>query len=136
MSESDEKATPGGWLWPFGGAIATLLLFPAPEVVLFGWSQAFKVIGAAGLIIGVAFGYIANRKSRPQSNQRGACSIALVALIFLALTARYFHVKEDAENHFSETIIEFFSVHILIGALLFFVAPAIKLMNDAFRRHD
>lgn len=134
MPEDDEKSS---WLWPFGTAVAVLVLFPPPGVVLFGWTEAFRVFGAFGLLIGLVFGlYITNKQGRLQPKRRGVLTIALLASAFLVITFRYFYIKEDAENHFAETVIEFFAIDILVGILLFLVAPAIKLVRDAVDRHE
>jgi hypothetical protein len=53
-------------------------------------------------------------------------------LALLGLIGRYFSIRPDAENHFFETVVEFFAINILIGILLFLVAPAIKQVRDAF----
>ena len=134
MPEDDEKSS---WLWPFGTAVAVLVLFPPPGVVLFGWTEAFRVFGAVGLLIGLVFGlYITNKQGRLQPKRRGVLTIALLASAFLVITFRYFHIKEDAENHFPETLVEFFAINILVGILLFLVAPAIKLVQHSVGRHE
>jgi multisubunit Na+/H+ antiporter MnhB subunit len=120
-----------------GAAIAVLVSFPPPEVLLFGWSEGFRALGAAGLVIGLAFGlYTTNKKGRFQPKRRGVLAIVLLASAFLVITLRYFHIKEDAENHFPETVFEFFAIDILVGILLFLVAPAIELLKHAFGRDE
>lgn len=137
MPGDDEKSTSASWLWPFGTAVAVLVFFPPPEVLLFGWTEAFRVFGAFGLLTGLAFGrFITNKKGCLQPRRRGVLTIAVLASAFLLITARYFHIKEDAENHFAEVVIEFFAIDILVGILLFLVAPAIKLVREAVDRHE
>jgi len=130
----DNKSSPSNWLWPFGPAIVILVVFPPPKVLLFAWVAAFKIFAAAGLLSGLYFGRnITNKQGRLQPKGKGILAIALLASVLLVVFVRYFHIVEDAENHFPETVVEFFASNILIGILLFLVSPAIRVVTDAFR---
>jgi hypothetical protein len=138
VAQDNEKSTLAK-VGPVGAAIAILAFGfpPPPKVLLFDWSKAFPGIGAFGLLIGLAFGlYITNKHGRLQPKRKGALTIALLASVFLLVAGRYFQIVGNAENHFPETVVGFFAINILIGILLFLVAPAIKLVRDAFVRHE
>jgi hypothetical protein len=131
----DEKPGPLSRLWPFGAAILILVSeFPPPPKVLLGQSEKlFKGIAAAGLLIGLVFGlYTANKRGYLQPKRKGLLIIGLFAAVFLTVTARYFQIVVDTENHYYETVVEFFVINILSGFLLFLVGPAIRLMKGTF----
>ena len=126
-------------LWPFGASVLILVseFPPSPSVLLNRAEQLFKGSAAAGLLIGLVFGlYVTNKRGYLQPKRRGLLVISLFAAIFLTVTLRYFKILADAENHYYETIGEFFVINILIGLLLFLVGPAIRLMKGTFGANE
>lgn len=134
----DEDQSKLKQLWPFGAAVAFLVFeFPPPPVILFEASKVmFKGLGAAGLLIGLVFGLFTRKAGYFRPKKRAIIALGALAVLFLAFTLRYFHVLEDAENHYYETVIYFFVINILIGLLLFLVGPAMRIALDAFGHEE
>ena len=134
MPEDDQKSGFPKWLFPIGSAVILLLSnLPPLPTVLFEDSQAwFKGIGAAGLLFGIGFGaYLTNKEGKLRSKRVGLRLLAVLAVIFLVVHLRYHSVLKDAENHYYETVIEFFLANIVDGTLLFLVIPGVKAVATA-----
>jgi hypothetical protein len=121
---------------PYGAAMASLLVnFPALPGLVFGESKAFfKGLGAFGLIVGLGFGwYLTNSRGRFRTKREGLLAMVIVAVAFIAVYVRYGNILGDAENNRAEIIGEYFVIDMLVGFLLFVVAPAARLMIEYFR---
>jgi Na+/proline symporter len=135
LLEDDEKSGPPAWLWPFGPAIAVLVVFPGPEIQLNVLSFAFKFFAAVGLLGGLAVGRnVADKQGRIRPKRKAIGVIVVLLAALLVVSARYFfYVRPHAANHFAELVVEFIASNILIGVLLFLFTPSITFVIAAFR---